>query len=606
MPTTVDSLVVTLGLDPSAFNEGQKKALESLRRFEEQAKNSVRKSQQNSEFNVRFFFAALQHPLQAAQQALMDFATKSSASTNRISDAAKQSQKGMKDVADQSKRTGDAVEEGAATGAAAVRGLAAAGLLALGAFKGIQNVLGQIQKEVNFSTMTNFMAQWTGTSPEWISRFSAAAYKKTGAPQEQTQNWLLGLQSAIQAFVTPGSMQQGVATPMIQSLMRMGINPFPLVGQNPQDAMDKLLPQIEEKMASAKPEQRAMFAQQLGMPLLLMQFMSMGSAAVKAATEAEKVVQVTGKEAKAAQDLAEAERQVLLDTDKLSRIMMTQLAPALTAVLKAISGFLEFIPQFGAWIDKMMNNLPEWAQKSIEYAGPIGWMIAALRGMKPNPDNPMPSMNFGSGNHWGGGKPGPGGDMPLDLRSAPSGIATQSFSGPTEQEWNTLSRIASRESGGGTQTGYNLWNYKHDEDPNYWTAGGYWQIIRGNWRKYAPQVGIDLNQYPEAINAPPELQARVALLMLRQQGTQPWSKAAGGSMPNIAANNNTPPPVATQTQSLINNRASSSTVNSGGNTMHNNINITLPPGSSNYQVGQAAASEVQRQIAVSSANYGYE
>jgi hypothetical protein len=41
-------------------------------------------------------------------------------------------------------------------------------------------------------------------------------------------------------------------------------------------------------------------------------------------------------------------------------------------------------------------------------------------------------------------------------------------------------------------------------------AQGYFQITTGTWRDFAPRAGIDLNQYPNALKAPYEVQAKVA------------------------------------------------------------------------------------------------
>jgi len=55
------------------------------------------------------------------------------------------------------------------------------------------------------------------------------------------------------------------------------------------------------------------------------------------------------------------------------------------------------------------------------------------------------------------------------------------------------------------------------------TASGPYQITDTNWQQYAPQVGINTQQYPTAMSAPRELQQKVATAMYDAQGFAPWA-----------------------------------------------------------------------------------
>lgn len=70
-------------------------------------------------------------------------------------------------------------------------------------------------------------------------------------------------------------------------------------------------------------------------------------------------------------------------------------------------------------------------------------------------------------------------------------------------------------------------NYMYDR---YHTAGGLLQITDTNWKKYAPTVGIDTNQFPSAISTAAlgpdtarELQRRVGKAMYQKEGFAPWA-----------------------------------------------------------------------------------
>jgi hypothetical protein len=78
----------------------------------------------------------------------------------------------------------------------------------------------------------------------------------------------------------------------------------------------------------------------------------------------------------------------------------------------------------------------------------------------------------------------------------------------------TGQRISGAESGN-----RNIPNYRYD--PTH-TAGGYFQITDTNWQHYAPQIGIDLKQYPNAMSAPENLQGQVAGKMYSETGIMPW------------------------------------------------------------------------------------
>lgn len=89
-----------------------------------------------------------------------------------------------------------------------------------------------------------------------------------------------------------------------------------------------------------------------------------------------------------------------------------------------------------------------------------------------------------------------------------------------------LDLVKKHESGG-----LNVTNYMYD--PTH-TAQGYYQITNTNWSKIAPQVGVDLKKYPNAMAAPEAEQRRVADYLLNNtpKGAKNWEsptfrKAAG-------------------------------------------------------------------------------
>ena len=67
MATVIDSLLITLGLDTSKFNDAQKKAVESLRKTDEQAKKTNDNLQRNTKQTTEGF--------EKAKDAMVSFGT---------------------------------------------------------------------------------------------------------------------------------------------------------------------------------------------------------------------------------------------------------------------------------------------------------------------------------------------------------------------------------------------------------------------------------------------------------------------------------------------------------------------------------------------------
>jgi hypothetical protein len=86
---------------------------------------------------------------------------------------------------------------------------------------------------------------------------------------------------------------------------------------------------------------------------------------------------------------------------------------------------------------------------------------------------------------------------------------------------NPLDAIMQRESGG-----QNVYNYKHDLAPRYYTASGYYQIVDSTWREGAKLAGVDSSQYPTAISAPKDVQTQVAQALFARYGERPWAESA--------------------------------------------------------------------------------
>lgn len=84
----------------------------------------------------------------------------------------------------------------------------------------------------------------------------------------------------------------------------------------------------------------------------------------------------------------------------------------------------------------------------------------------------------------------------------------------------SLALIAKGESGF-----RDVWNFMNPGgNPNSpYSASGPWQILKSNWQRYAPSVGVTT---PQAIGSSFEDQVKVAAAMFHQQGSRPWAATA--------------------------------------------------------------------------------
>lgn len=61
-------------------------------------------------------------------------------------------------------------------------------------------------------------------------------------------------------------------------------------------------------------------------------------------------------------------------------------------------------------------------------------------------------------------------------------------------------------------------------DPSISTASGLEQITNSTWRSFAPKAGVDLNQFPTAMSAPPNVQLAVGhQIQMSPSGVSNWT-----------------------------------------------------------------------------------
>ena len=147
----------------------------------------------------------------------------------------------------------------------------------------------------------------------------------------------------------------------------------------------------------------------------------------------------------------------------------------------------------------------DWQQK--QQAMRIAALKEALPLLTLQARTNMPSL-YGGGQGAPGASGGGGG--------APGGIQ---FTGDPAKD---LPAVKAHESSGD----YGAMNYVAKADPTAWdrgaTATGAYQMVQSTWDAGKRLAGIDPGQYPRAMDAPPDVQDKVAAAVYAKHGSAPW------------------------------------------------------------------------------------
>ena len=180
-------------LDPSSFNEDQQRLIDRLRALEQAAARSA-KSVSGVGLGIVAFFRMLDRPLASLQRHFENLVS----STHRPRVA-------MKDLAAEGRRTGAAVEAGAATGAAGLRALGVAGLSAFAVVKALSKLMGGAAENAQRVFGTSILAGSANAPIKPFTAISQAIYAGGGGTQEQTQAWAAQWEQQQLEFARSGS-----------------------------------------------------------------------------------------------------------------------------------------------------------------------------------------------------------------------------------------------------------------------------------------------------------------------------------------------------------------------------------------------------------------
>jgi hypothetical protein len=450
LTTIIDRLVVELGFDTKGLSEGQKKAVEDLRGFEEAADKTGRRVSQTGT-TISQAFRQVEHPLQALRGHL-----------ERFADAAHAPRRALQAVGSQARRTGLEVEDAGKMGAAGFRVLGVAGLAALGTLKSIQGALSGAAANAQHVFGVGIEAGGAGTSVKEFSAISQALYKSGNVPEADTQGWLVRWRQAREQ-ARLGHPEMAVALQQALAIGGVDANVF-------SDTPEAGLEAIARRFKGLTPAQRRAIGDTLGMsPSMSQATGEAGPALPKMIADARKSA-IDDPDKKAAADLNKAQNELTTELGKLIRVIDTGLTPALVALDKFLTRIVDDI------IGGQGKTYGPEGESETSGAVPGSWW-----------DRHAPSWLGGHSDRYNkDGSPkqaAPGSSQPLDLTTDDVAIMQRESKGNPNIGYGgtDLSNVPL------DSTGFPIWPGKMGPAGNS-TAAGLYQITRTTWHGAAAHM----------------------------------------------------------------------------------------------------------------------
>lgn len=208
MPTIIDSLVVEFALDPSKFNEGQRRTLEALRNFDTRADETAQHFETGAGNRLQRFFRSLSPPINSASSSLTSLGT-------------------------QGRSTGIAVAAGASTGVTGWKSLLLVAGSVFDAFKSVELAIGSVADASRRGAAVSRAAWMIGLpgGTQGLDTLILAAQEAAQVPQETSINMLNAYRQRVaeqqrtgrwsQEFTELGRLGVDFSAPMMQQLTQV-------------------------------------------------------------------------------------------------------------------------------------------------------------------------------------------------------------------------------------------------------------------------------------------------------------------------------------------------------------------------------------------------
>lgn len=182
MPTVIDELVVTLGLDPKQFDNVQQESLNKLREFEQTSTAASARIEEAMKKGMAAFFREFRAAIDPTQQ-------------------------GLNNLGDQSRRAGEKIHAAGVTSALGFKGLTTSLLEAYAVVGTLEGALHKLESSTSRATGTMITALGMGTQPRelaaWAGIFTQTGFGAAEQSLSQLQafwsNWRAGKPNMAQA-----------------------------------------------------------------------------------------------------------------------------------------------------------------------------------------------------------------------------------------------------------------------------------------------------------------------------------------------------------------------------------------------------------------------
>lgn len=234
---------MSLTLDASTFTEEQRRAIDALRKFEQQAKRVSQGAKDSLGASIVSFFRMVEHPASSLHRMFENFAIYSN-----------KPRRALKDVADEARRTGQEVEQSAGRGASALMAFGVAGVAAFAAYEALSKTMGAVNRMAGGVFNTGIGAYIGGMGIQQFSAIAKALNVTGNVPEGQTEDFLSNLGQMRARYLR----EPGALSAMNNAFTMAGINASMLWEPSSPTYQTDLLLSIHDQLAAMSPERRQM------------------------------------------------------------------------------------------------------------------------------------------------------------------------------------------------------------------------------------------------------------------------------------------------------------------------------------------------------------
>ncbi len=330
MPTVIEALLVTLGLDASKFTEQQRKVVDKLRETGKEAETTGKRVQKHGS-TIADGFSAATRPVQTLHQH-------------------------MRDLAGQASRTGAAISGAGVDGAGAMLGLGAAAAVAGAAVLAVQKLVRATMRDAGATGALGRTAANTGVRTRTLSTWEIAAKNAVGADPAAVGGTMLGLSQTLQ------NLRYGIVGAAIPALGMQGISAF---GANGPKSVPEIYAEIAARMQGMSKPAAYRWGTNIGLDPGTINFLEQGPAGVSSALAIARKTAETGAQAAAAQKLTTAMNKLSAAEEALKRTAEMFVTPALIALDHGLTSL-------AGWIAKLLGGKTpaDTANPSLGGGGP--------------------------------------------------------------------------------------------------------------------------------------------------------------------------------------------------------------------------------------------